>query len=101
MMYSMQSYYDHTLKMRYMEENFHVHYLNYWKEKFTKSNQSLNIDNEVEDTSIILSGKAIPSLKRYGKMNPHFLTMETCWNSTKYAIKYDVFNNPSLYHQNM
>src|SRR5271168_2395596 len=98
-MYSMQYYYNHTLKTKYMEEISHIHYLNYWKEKkFTKSNQSLNIDDEVKDTSIISSGKAIPSLKQHGRMNQHFLTMEPCWNSTKYVIKPDVFNLTTIYH---
>src|SRR5271168_4653510 len=60
MMYSMQSYYDHTSKTKYMEKISHVHYLNYWSEKkFMNSNQSLNIDDEVEDISIISSGKAM------------------------------------------
>ena len=96
----MQSYYDHTSKTKYMEEISHDYYLNYWKgKKCTKLNQLLNIDNKVEDTNTISNKMAIPSLKQHGKMNTHFLTMETCWNSTKYVIKSDVFNNLSLYHQ--
>src|SRR5271168_2839048 len=93
-MYSMQFYYDLISKMKSMEEISHDLYPNYWKEKkSTKLNQSSNIDDEVKDTSIISNGKAIPSLKQHGKMNLHFLTMETCWNSTKYVIKSDIFNN--------
>src|SRR5271168_3838053 len=95
-MYSMQSYYDHMSKMKYMEEIFHAHYPNYWKEKkFTKSNLSSNIDDEVEDTNTISNGKAIPSHKQRGKTNQRFPTMEACCNNIKYAIKFDVSNHPS------
>src|ERR1700678_842716 len=99
-MYSMPSYYDHTSKMKYMEEISHDHYPSYWKEKkYMKLNQSSNINSKVKDTSIISNGKVIPSLKQHGKMNQHFLTMKTCWNSTKYVIKSDVANNLSSYHR--
>src|SRR5271168_2899482 len=99
-MYSMQSYYNHMSKTKYMEEIFHAHYPNYWKyKKFTKSNLSSNIDDEVEDTNIISNGKAIPSQKQRGKMNQRFPTMETCCNNTKYVIKFDVVNNLSSNYQ--
>src|ERR1700678_1211054 len=58
----MQSYCDLTPKTKFMEEISHAHYPNYWKEKkFTKSNQSSIIDDEVEDTNTISNGKVIPS----------------------------------------
>ena len=95
-MYSMQSYYAHMSKTKYMEEIFHDHYPTYWKEKkFTKSNPSSNIDDEAEDTNTISNGKAIPSQKQRGKTNQHFPTMETCCNNIKYAIKFDVSDHPS------
>ena len=71
-MYSMQSYYDPMSKTKYMEEIFHDHYANYWKEKkFTKLIPSSNIDDEAEDTNTISNGKAIPSQKQRGKTNQH------------------------------
>src|ERR1700678_3838247 len=94
--YSMQSYYDHMSKTNYKEEISHNHYPNYWKEKkFMKSNQSSNIDDEVEDTNTISNGKIIPLQKQCGKMNQRFPTMETCCNNIKYAIKFDVSDHPS------
>src|SRR5271168_1305633 len=98
-MYSMQSYYGHTLKMKYMEEIFHDHYQNYWKEKKSmRSNQSSNIHDGVKDTNTTSNGKVIPSLKQHGKTNQHSLTMGICYNSTKYVIKFDVSDN---LHHNM
>src|SRR5271168_2900617 len=95
-MYSMQSYYDCISKMKYMEEIFHAQYPNYWKKKkFMKSNLSSNIDDEVEDTNTISNGKATPSQKQRGKMNQCFPTMETCCSYIKYAIKFDVSDQPS------
>src|ERR1700678_4767991 len=95
-MYSMQSYYDHTSKTKYIEEISHNPYPNYWKEKkYTRLNQSSNIDDEVEDTSTISNGKVIPSPKQHGKTNQHFLMTETCCNNIKYTIKFEVSDHPS------
>jgi hypothetical protein len=83
-----------------MEEISHDHYLNYWKEKkYMKLSQSSNINDEVEDINTISSGKVIPSPKRHGKMNQHFLMMETCYSNTKYVIKSDVVNKLSSNYQ--
>src|ERR1700678_2357352 len=99
-MYSMQFYYDHISKTKYMEEIFHAHYPNYWKEKkFMKSNLSSNIDDEVEDTNITSNGKVIPSQKQRGKMNQHFPMTEICYSNTKHVIKSDVVNNLSSNYQ--
>src|ERR1700678_2437982 len=99
-MYPMQFYYDHILKTKYMEGIFHAHYPNYWKEKkFTKSNLSSNIDDEVEDTNITSNGKVTPLRKQRGKTNQHFPMMEICYSNTKHAIKSDVVNNLSLNYQ--
>src|ERR1700678_3892232 len=96
----MQSYCDLTPKTKFMEEIFHDHYPNYWKEKkYMKLNQSSDIDDEVEDINTISNGKDIPSLKQHGKMNQHFLMTETCYSNTKYVIKSNVVNNLSSNHQ--
>src|ERR1700678_424234 len=96
----MQSYCDPTPKTKYMEEISPDHYPNYWKEKkYMTLNQKSNIDDEVEDINIISNGKDIPSPKQHGKMNQHFLTTETCYNNTKYVIKFNIVNNLSSNHQ--
>src|ERR1700678_1987273 len=93
----MQSYCDLIPTTKYMEEISPDHYANYWKEKkYMKSSQSLNIDDEVKDINTISNGKVIPSPKQHGKMNQHFLMMETCYSNTKYVIKSDVVNNLSI-----
>jgi hypothetical protein len=92
----LDSYCDHTLKMKYMKEISHNNYPNYWKGKnFTKSNQSLNIDDKVEDTNAISNGKAIPSLKQHGKMSQHSLMMGTCCSNIKNLTL------PTIHHHNM
>src|SRR5271156_167942 len=69
----MQHFSDLISKRKHMEEISQDPHRNYSKEKkFMKSKESLNIENEDEDTNIISNGKDIRSPTRHGNQNRHF-----------------------------